>query len=82
MLDIRGVSQGVTAYKKYLDFEYQGKNYGVVLYWDEHEGYELWFKSESSTPEWAIEWDEELHGGSLEFILDDLSDNKLEEESK
>ena len=77
MLNIKGVSQEVTAYKKRLDFEYEGKSYGVVLQWDEHEGYDLWFKSESVTPEWAIEWDEELHGASLEYILDELSDETV-----
>ena len=81
-IEIQGVSQEVTAYKKYIDFTYEDKTYGVVLYWDAHDGYELWFRSESSTPEWALNWEDNYPEDGLCAILDSLSDKKLEGESE
>jgi hypothetical protein len=81
MFNIINTEQTVTAYKKRISFEYEGKPYNVTLYWDENDGLELWFRGEhlSSTPapDWAVEWNEDEHDGdSLAYLLDALTDKE------
>ena len=79
-IEISTVSKEDTAYDKRITFTYKDKEYRVLLHWDAYEGFDLMFLEENgrtftSTPEWAVDWDEEEHdGNSLEYCLDELSD--------
>lgn len=71
---ITGKEHEETAWKRYIRFEYNGEDNQVFLFWNEFDGYELYWLPLSKTPEWAINWDEEAHDNqSLESYLDDLT---------
>ena len=63
-----------TGWKRIIFFEYEGNKYEVNLYWDEFNGYEIFWREPDTKPNWVIEWDSEAHQGmSLEHYLDDLT---------
>jgi hypothetical protein len=69
------------SWKRYIHFKYQDKEYSVLLFWDEFNGYEIYWKDKESellnshiAPEWAVNWDEDLYEGmSLAGWLDELT---------
>jgi hypothetical protein len=73
---IEGVSKQETAYSKSMTINYEGKEYEVLLYWSNWEGYELSFVG-SDDPEWAVNW-EDNNEESLAYTLDCLTDEVLE----
>ena len=85
-IEILNAEQENTGWQRYIYFKYNGKEYGTVLFWNEHEGYELMFQTEDEKtfthfemPEWAKDWDEDNHDGmTLEHYLDDLTWKQLE----
>jgi hypothetical protein len=74
---IEGVTKEETAYTKSMTLTYEGEQYEVLLYWNNWDGYEINFIN-SDEPEWAINW-EENNEQSLAFVLDDLTEEVLEE---
>ena len=63
-----------TGWKRVIFFEYEGNKYEVNLYWDEFNGYEVFWREPNTTPNWVVEWDSEAHSGmSFEHYLDDLT---------
>lgn len=80
-MNIKGATQEITGWRRYIYFEYQGKDYGVVLSYDEHQGYDLIFQNENEKeftyfemPDWANNWEPELHNDmGLEHYLDELT---------
>ena len=80
-IKITGVRHEETAWKRYIYFKYENTEYSVLLFWDEFNGYELYWKNEDSalinslkTPEWAVEWNEDGHDFmTLEHYLDELT---------
>ena len=69
------------SWKRYIDFKYQDKEYSVLLFWDEFNGYEIYWKNIESgllnsliAPEWVVNWDEDLYEGmSFSSWLDELT---------
>jgi hypothetical protein len=58
------------SWKRYINFKYQDKEYSVILFWDEFNGYEIYWKDTKSellnslvAPEWVVNWDEDLYEG-------------------
>lgn len=77
-ITIKGINKEDTAYDKRITFEREGVEYSVLLHWDSYDGYNLSFKG--TTPDWVIEWNEDDHDGeTLEFVLDQLTDEVMEE---
>ena len=78
---ITGSRHEEMSWKRYIYFEYEGEGYSVLLFWDEFNGYELYWKNQESgllnsrkAPEWVINWNEEAHNGmSFEHYLDELT---------
>lgn len=78
-ITINGVTKEETAYDKRITFTREGKEYSVLLHWDAYDGFDLNFldgRRITEAPDWAIEWDEEE---SLEYHLECLSDEVIEE---
>lgn len=71
-----------TAYNKEIKFTYDGKEYSVILWWDNYDGYELTWLDEIGkripTPEWVDDW-HNAQPESLVFTLDNLSDGVVNE---
>jgi hypothetical protein len=85
-LKISGISKVEKSYEKQITFTRGEETYYATLYWESNEGFDLTFKNADNetvtTPEWAVDWDEEseLHNeDSLAFILDQLTDEAIEE---
>ena len=85
-LKISGVSKEERSYEKQITFTRGGSTYYARLYWESGEGCDLTLtnaEGESiTTPKWAVDWEEEseLHyEESLSFILDQLTDEAIEE---
>ncbi len=78
-IEIKGTSHEETAWKRYIHFIREGSEYELTLFWDEFNGYEIYWGScndeeINQTPHWAIAWDEEGHNGNtLEAYLDELT---------
>jgi hypothetical protein len=86
-IEINGITKEETAYDKWVHFTYEGEEYHALLHWDNMDGYDLTFTDATrtanwvDTPNWADEWDEDEHDGeSLEYVLDCLTDQKVEED--
>jgi len=70
-----------TSWKRYITFNYDEEEYKVLLFWDEFNGYELYWRNNETqllnslkSPQWALEWDEEANNGnSLASYLDELT---------
>ena len=86
-MEILGVSEESTGWKRWINFTYEGKTYEATLFWD-LDGYELFFNSEDGVayngmydmPEWAKEWDEVNDSGLiLSHYLDDLTYDKTKQ---
>ena len=72
-------SEESTGWKRYICFNYQGNEYELTLFWDEFNGYEIFWREPSKAPDWAIKWrEEENEGASLAGYLDLLSWEKGE----
>jgi hypothetical protein len=77
-----------TSWKRYITFNYDDKEYKVLLFWDEFNGYELYWRNNETellnslkAPQWAIEWDEDANNGeSLSAYLDELTFNAKEKD--
>lgn len=77
-MTIKKVTKEDTAYDKRITFEREGVEYSALLHWDSYDGYNLSF--DGATPEWVWEWDEDENDGeTLEGVLDQLTDEVLEE---
>ena len=64
----------LTAWKRVICFEYEGEHHEVVLFWNEFDGFELYWLELSKTPDWAVNWNEDEHEGmSLADYLDELT---------
>jgi hypothetical protein len=80
-LDITNSRHEEMSWKRYVSFKYQGTEYSVLLFWDEFNGYEIYWKNKDSgllnshiAPVWATNWDEDLYEGmSLANYLDELT---------
>ena len=85
-LKISGTSKVEKSYEKQITFTRGEETYYATLYWESNEGFDLTFKNADNetvtTPEWAVDWEEESelhHEESLTFILDQLTDEAIEE---
>jgi hypothetical protein len=83
MIKVSSVKKEDTAWDKHIRLTYEDKEYLAILHWDKWDGYELISFIDPSgkwidTPEWAINW-EENNEKSLNYVLDELSDEKIEE---
>jgi hypothetical protein len=78
---ITGTREETLSWKRYIYFKYQDTEYSVLLFWDEFNGYEIYWKDKDSellnshiAPEWAVNWDEDAHEGmSFRHWLDELT---------
>lgn len=62
------------AWKRVIFFEYEGNKYEVILFWDDFDGYDTYWREPAKAPNWVIEWDSEAHEGmSFEHYLDELT---------
>ena len=75
---IQDVTKRDTAYDKEITFIYKRKTYSVLLHWDTYDGYDITF-NDIDDPKWAINWEDNNDGESLAYVLDGLTDEKLEE---
>lgn len=63
-----------TGWKRYIYFKYEGKDYELTLFWDEFNGYEIYWREPNTAPDWARNWDEDMSEGlSLAGWLDELT---------
>ena len=73
-INITGKCHEETGWKRRLDFQYEGNDYQLTLFWDEFNGYEIFWRVPDKTPDWVAEWDSEAHEGmSFEHYLDELT---------
>ena len=78
-LNITGKWHEETGWKRRLDFQYEGNDYQLTLYWSEFDGYDIVWRFCNSkqiihTPTWVVEWDSEAHQDmSFEHYLDELT---------
>ncbi len=80
-IKITGKEHEELSWKRYVYFEYQGKEYVVILFWDEFNGYEIYWKNSESglinsqeAPDWVVNWDEDEHEGmSFGHYLDEIT---------
>jgi hypothetical protein len=71
---IKGSSHEDTAWKRYIRFEYEGNSYELTLFWDEFNGYEIYWQVPNKTPDWVVNWNQDEYGGmSFQWYLDDLT---------
>ena len=52
-----------TGWKRLISFEYQGNHYALTLFWEEFNGYEIFWREPSKAPDWVINWNEDEHNG-------------------
>jgi hypothetical protein len=84
-IQIKGSTQEVNAWKRHIYFTYNGKDYEVNLFWDEQDGYELYWLEDGKSmrvvdgkgefitaPEWAIKYDD-TGQNNLSMDLDELT---------
>jgi len=63
-----------TGWKRYIHFTHDGEDYELTLFWDEFNGYEIYWRSHDITPNWVVEWDSKAHNDmSFEHHLDELT---------
>ena len=70
-----------TSWKRYITFNYNDEEYKVLLFWDEFNGYELYWRNNETellnslkSPQWALEWDGDANNGeSLSAYLNELT---------
>ena len=73
---ITGASAENMSWKRYIYFNYDGNEYSLTLFWDEFNGYEIFWREPSKTPDWVVNWNEDEHEGmSFEWYLDELTYN-------
>ena len=66
--------EDITGWKRLITFNYEGNEYKVILFWDEFNGYEIFWREPNRTPDWVVEWNEEAHHGySFGANLDGLT---------
>ena len=66
--------EDITGWKRLITFNYEGNKYEVILFWDEFNGYEIFWREPNRTPNWVVNWDEEAHNGdSFGAYLDGLT---------
>jgi hypothetical protein len=84
-IEINGVTKEDTAYDKWVHFTYEGEQYHALLHWDAYDGFDLTFTDAVrtanwiKTPEWAGEWEDNNPEETLEYLLDRLTDQTIEE---
>lgn len=85
LIKITGIKHEETAWKRYIYFDYAGLRHKVLLFWDEFNGYDLYWENEEGrltshkAPDWAKNWDEDEHDGmTLEHYLDELTYDEQE----
>ena len=64
-----GSTDEILAWKRYVEFTYEGEGYVATLCWSEWEGYELFF---SETPRWYSELAGE-NKDALHYELDEMT---------
>jgi hypothetical protein len=73
-IQIEGSRQDDTGWKRYIHFTYDGESYELTLFWDEFNGYEIYWQMPTVRPDWVKNWNQDEHGGiSFEHYLDDLT---------
>ena len=73
-INITGTSQEETGFRRYIYFEYEGNKYELTLFWDEFNGYEIYWREPNKAPDWVVNWNEEEHKGmSFRHYIDDLT---------
>ncbi len=77
-ITIKDVSKEVTAWRKEITLEREGKEYSVTLYWDSYDGYDITFKNKTNaTPAWAknvYDYEDSSGDENLYEILDNLTE--------
>ena len=48
------MDDNTTGWKRHICLEYQGNEYKLILFWDEFNGYEIFWREPSKAPDWAI----------------------------
>jgi hypothetical protein len=75
-IKITGISTETMSWKRYVYFNYKDKEYSLTLFWDEFNGYEIFWREPDKTPDWVVNWNEDEHEGmSFEWYLDELTYN-------
>jgi len=73
-INITSTSHEETGFKRYIYFEYEGNQYELTLFWDEFNGYEIYWREPDKAPDWVVNWNEEEHEGmSFRHYIDDLT---------
>ena len=63
-----------TGWKRHISFDYEGNEYELTLFWEEFNGYEIYWRTPDKAPAWVAEWDSKAHQDmSFEHYLDDLT---------
>lgn len=60
---ISDTSLEVTAWKRYIQFQYEGNEYKLTLFWDDFDGFDIFWREPSKAPDWVINWDETKYNG-------------------
>jgi hypothetical protein len=77
---ISDTSLEITAWNRYICFQYEGNQYELTLFWNEFDGFDIWWREPSKAPDWAINWDETKYNGeSLAGYLDWLTYSREKE---
>ena len=73
-IQIEGSRQDDTGWKRYIHFTHDGESYELTLFWDEFNGYEIYWQMPTVRPDWVVNWNQDEHNGmSFEHYLDDLT---------
>ena len=73
-IKITGKEHEETGWKRYIYLEHKGEECELTLFWDEFNGYEIYWRVPNKIPKWAIEWNEDSKNEiSLAHYLDDLT---------
>jgi len=73
-IQIKGSRHEDTAWKRYIYFTHDGESYELSLFWDEFNGYEIYWQVPNKTPDWVVNWNQDEYGGmSFQWYLDDLT---------
>ena len=63
-----------TGWKRYIAFNYQGNEYELTLFWDEFNGYDIYWRVPDKAPDWAVKFaGNDYEGESLAGYLDLLT---------
>jgi hypothetical protein len=73
---ISGSHHEDTGWERWIQFTYKEQSYQLTLYWNSCDGYDIYWRSPTDTPEWVVNWNENEHQDkSLANYLDELTQN-------